>query len=140
MSKSTKIWLSRSIFSVKIYWNRSDFFFIEEYKIRGTFITLFCKMIPNFDRSPQLQFSKFYNFLWVCWFLTKNLSDFVSLSWKLHNRYDHKFINWPLGVLLDWPNNVSRAPNNYEQNLHCHTDEQGFEYRTNFSLQAIIVQ
>ena len=35
------------------------------------------------------QFSKFKNFIWVCWFLCKILSNFVSLPWKLHNPYCH---------------------------------------------------
>ena len=30
-----------------------------------------------FGTSPLTQFSKFNNFLWVCWFLGKNLSNFV---------------------------------------------------------------
>ena len=30
-----------------------------------------------FDTSLLVQFSKFNNFLWVCWFLGKNLSSFV---------------------------------------------------------------
>ena len=38
-----------------------------------------------FDTSPLTQFSKFNNFLWVCWFLGKNLSNFVPPVWKLHN-------------------------------------------------------
>ena len=42
-----------------------------------------------FDISPLTQFSKFNTFLWVCWFLGKNLSNFVPLVWKLHNRYCH---------------------------------------------------
>ena len=40
----------------------------------------------KFWGSPLVQFSKFNNFLWVCWFLCKNLSNFVSLVLKLHNR------------------------------------------------------
>ena len=28
-------------------------------------------MLALFDRSPLVQNSKFYNFLWVCWFLGK---------------------------------------------------------------------
>ena len=40
-------------------------------------------MIPILDSSPLLQFSKFKNFLWVCWFLGKNISKFVPLTWKL---------------------------------------------------------
>ena len=39
--------------------------------------------------SPLVQFSKFKNFLWVCWFFGKNLSDFVPPIWKLHNPYCH---------------------------------------------------
>ena len=48
--------------------------------------------------------SKFNNFLCVCWFLVKNLSNFVSLPWKLHNRYCHKLLSkiaYPLGHLSD---------------------------------------
>ena len=37
-----------------------------------------------------VQFSKFDNFLWLCWFLGKNLSNFISPVWKLHNPYCHK--------------------------------------------------
>ena len=35
-----------------------------------------------FDTSPLHQFSKFNNFLWVCWFLCKNLSNFVHHAWN----------------------------------------------------------
>ena len=37
-----------------------------------------------------VQFSKFDNFLWLCWFLGKNLSNCISPVWKLHNPYCHK--------------------------------------------------
>ena len=40
--------------------------------------------------SPVVQFSKFQNFLWVCWFLGKNLSNLIYPVWKLHNPYCHK--------------------------------------------------
>ena len=30
------------------------------------------------------------NFLWVCWFLDKNIFNFVPPVWKLHNPYCHK--------------------------------------------------
>ena len=43
-----------------------------------------------FDTSPLVQFSKFKNFLWVGWFLGKNLSDFVPPVWKLHYPYCHR--------------------------------------------------
>ena len=39
-----------------------------------------------------MQFSKFNNFLWVCWFLGKNLSNFVSLVWKSNNPYYHQAV------------------------------------------------
>ena len=42
-----------------------------------------------FDTSPLVQFSKFKNFLLVCWFLGKHLSNFVPPVWKLHNPYCH---------------------------------------------------
>ena len=32
---------------------------------------------------------KFNNFLWVGWFLGKNLANFIPLVWKLHNPYCH---------------------------------------------------
>ena len=37
----------------------------------------FLKWCPIFDRSTLHQFSKLNNFLWVWWFLGKNLSNFV---------------------------------------------------------------
>ena len=43
----------------------------------------------------QNRFLKFNNFLCICWFLAKNISNFVSLPWKLHNRYCHI----PQGIL-----------------------------------------
>ena len=36
-----------------------------------------------------VQFSKFKNFLWVCWILGKNLSNFIPPIWKLHTPYCH---------------------------------------------------
>ena len=40
-------------------------------------------------RLPLIQFSRLNNFLWVCWFLGKILSNFVPPVWKLHNPYCH---------------------------------------------------
>ena len=51
-----------------------------------------------FDTSPLIQFSKFNNFLWVCWFLRKNLSNFVPPVWKLHNPYYHIIHSLFMGV------------------------------------------
>ena len=42
-----------------------------------------------FDTFPLTQFSKFDNFLWVRWFLGKNLPNFVPPVWKVHNPYCH---------------------------------------------------
>ena len=94
-------WLSKSIFYVKNYPNLSHFFHwrisIQEhifcywhFLITSTFKSLyFLKWCPIFDTSPLTQFSKFHNFLWVCWFLGKNISNFVPTVWKLHNPYCH---------------------------------------------------
>ena len=56
-------------------------------------------VILHFLTPPQkTQFSKFNIFLWVCWFLGKNPSNFVPPVWKLHNPYCHtqqpKWQNW----------------------------------------------
>ena len=40
-------------------------------------------------RAPLIQFSKLNNVLGVCWFLGKNLSNFIYPIWKLHNPYCH---------------------------------------------------
>ena len=42
-----------------------------------------------FDSWSLIQKSNLNNFFWVCWFLGKNLSNFVSPVWKLHNPYCH---------------------------------------------------
>ena len=47
------------------------------------------QVLALFDSLPLIQNSKFNNFLWVCWFLGKNLSNFVPPVWKLHNPYCH---------------------------------------------------
>ena len=36
-----------------------------------------------FDTSPLHQFSKFNNFLWVCWSLGKNISNFEPPHLKI---------------------------------------------------------
>ena len=51
--------------------------------------TLQTLIFASYSGSPLVQFSKFNNFLWVCWFLCKNLSNFVPPTWKLHNPYCH---------------------------------------------------
>ena len=61
-----------------------------------------------FDTSQLHQLSKFNNFLWVCWFLGKSLSNFVSPAWKLDNPYchnlkTHRHIH-PGQLLTNWHN------------------------------------
>ena len=56
-----------------------------------------------FDTSPLVQFSKFKNFLWVCWFLGKNLSNFVPPVWKLHNPYNVEHEAFCRNLRLDGP-------------------------------------
>ena len=51
--------------------------------------TLKTVIFASYWGSPLVQFSKLKNFLWACWFLCKNLSNFVPLPWKLHNPYCH---------------------------------------------------
>ena len=92
-------------FLFKKHSNLSKKHFIEEYQCRTTIFVkyifdnfkiewlLFLKWLLIFDTSPLTQFSKFNNFLWVCWFLGKNLSNFVPPFWKLHNPYCHYLHN-----------------------------------------------
>ena len=63
--------------------------------IGGIFSDFFWKLL----RPPLIQFSKFNYFLWVCWFLGKNLFNFVPPVWKLHNPYCHSHYAQTLGLL-----------------------------------------
>ena len=42
-----------------------------------------------FDTSPLRQYANFNDFIWQQLIFFKNLSNFVSFPWKLHNRYCH---------------------------------------------------
>ena len=46
-------------------------------------------IFASFWGPPLIQFLKFKKILWVCWFLGKNLSNFIYPVWKLHNPYCH---------------------------------------------------
>ena len=98
VSESVKILLFKWIFNVKNHRNLLIFIlFIEECQFRSIFLSLifFDNMIFKslyaqiFDNSPLNQFSKFNNFLWVCWFLGEKLSNFVPPAQKLDNPYYH---------------------------------------------------
>ena len=58
-------------------------------------LTIKVKFWHFFDTSPLHHFSKFYNFFWVCWFIGKNLSNFVPPTLKLDNPYYHTLHTTP---------------------------------------------
>ena len=72
--------------------------FIEEYQSRVTFFVfwvfliisilnhIITKMVPDFGQLTTTPIPKINNFPWVCWFLGRNLSNFVSPDLKLHDR------------------------------------------------------
>ena len=59
------------------------------YRLWWSFSKIWNSDIWKLLRLPLIQFSKFNDFLRVCWFLGKNLSNFLPLVWKLHNPYCH---------------------------------------------------
>ena len=69
-------------FNEKKNWERFGWFLTQK-------IDFDCQILALFDSSPLNENSKFNNFLWVCWFLGKHLSNFAPLSWKLDNPYYH---------------------------------------------------
>ena len=66
-----------------------------------------------FDTSLLNQFSKFNSFLWVCWFLWKNLSNFVPPSWNLHNPYCHCLYAWENITEPFWDHRVALEWNRF---------------------------
>ena len=74
----------------------------------------FWHFLTLFDISPLTKFSKFNNFLWVYWFLGKNLSNFVPPLWKLHNPYCHKVHT---SLCLVGPNYWNKLPLFFSFNL-----------------------
>ena len=51
------------------------------------------QILAFFDTSSLNQFSILKDSLWVCWFLGKNFSNFVSPTWKLNSPYYYKQLN-----------------------------------------------
>ena len=79
LSKCAKIWPSKSIFCQKLlnltYHFRSTFFY---YFWQFWFLKHFiCKSLPNFWQGL---FTKYNNFLEVCWFVANNLILYPSLG------------------------------------------------------------
>ena len=56
-----------------------------------------------FDTSPLTQFSKFDNFLWLCWLLAKNLLIFYPMMKVFHN------LNDPNSYIFLTPEKVTMA-------------------------------
>ena len=50
----------------------------------------------------------FINFLWICWFLGKNLYNFVSPIWKIHNPYCHIESTYSRCQLTSWKKIVAK--------------------------------
>ena len=68
---------------MKKNWERFGWFLTKKIGFESQIFALF-------DSSPFIQNSKFNTFLWVCWFLCKNI--FLVLyppAWKLRNLYWH---------------------------------------------------
>ena len=62
----------------------SDEFWLSKFTLKDKFWHFLSACHYNYSNSPNLVI------LFDCnWFLAKNLSNFVSLPWKLHNRYCH---------------------------------------------------
>ena len=97
----------------------------------------------HFDTSPLVQLSKFKNFLWLCWFLGKTLSNFIPSVWKLHNPYCHnaecRLINksrnvWPIETVyktvpIDQVNCFHKIISTYyvgSDSRHCFTNSNLF--------------
>ena len=75
-------------FYVKNHWKLSQVFFsLNNINLGAHFLLLAFDDKINFYISL---FSKLHiTFLWVCWFLGKNIFNFVYPAWKLDNLYCH---------------------------------------------------
>ena len=104
MSKTKNVLLNLYSSMKKIKW--FQWFLTSKINFEGQIFALF-------DTSPHTQFAKFNKFLWICWFLTKNLSNFVAFHWKLHIRYFHSLSPCCLSTL---PNQLKLVYWSFEQN------------------------
>ena len=103
---------------------------------------LWNQILALFDTSPLHQFSKFNNFLWVCWFSCKNLFNFVYPVWKLHNPYCHNmkqvckkesaYLNMRFSFLDKHHYHFSHNNRNHNDNRKNYNNRKNYHiYRTN---------
>ena len=92
MSKIKKI-LPNSYFSMGK--KQKDF---DDFRHRKLNCILISQILALFDTSHYTNSQKFNSFLWECWFVAKDIYNFVSVSWKLHNRYCHNVQNFSLSM------------------------------------------
>ena len=85
-SKSKIIWIFLIFFSLKNTNSGPHFLLLIKSIFKSLYLKKWC---PIFDSSLIILNSKFNHFLWGCWFLCKNLSNFVPPAWKRHKPYCH---------------------------------------------------
>ena len=95
--------------SLYIFWGKCvNFSIFEWWKCQMDFFDTIVNFIIEISKSKHTSLKKYTNWdklssfslyvfpsLWA-----KNLSNFVSLPWKLHNRYCHKKTRWFLLTIL----------------------------------------
>ena len=137
--KSAKIWLSMSIFNIRNHPNLFQLsFLLKNINLGAHFLLLtflitsiykslhFLKWCLIFDTLPSTQFSKFNNFLWVCCFFCKNLSNFVPPAWKLHYLTCHILYSQTFAaiVMRNYGMNQTFEDNNPERIFQAFDDEK----------------
>jgi hypothetical protein len=71
-----------SIFELKPSWQ-----YVRQRGIKKSVNIGNCQILALFDNSALRLFAKYNNFLLICSFLTKNISNYISFSWKLDNQF-----------------------------------------------------
>ena len=100
-------------------------------------LTFGCDCWIQLQNPYLVQFSKFDNFLWVCWFFSKNLSNFVSSVWNLHNPYCHNVLACNV-VKIIWK--IGQFENNLADNFLLNfVDNSGTVSWTNFTDKRVAV-
>ena len=100
--KSRVLWLQYS--NIHVFW-----------------FSIFCTP-PHLFQPPRLlerwEYSNFQNLVIsfeYSWFLAKNLTNFVSLHWKLHNRYCN---TWDILIRILYSKSCSSAKSHVVQIIH----------------------